>query len=73
MHRLMKALLALQKVQFNLTQTVADIRRFIRASQPGSAPTAYRLVTAHPRSELSDDSATISQAGLANALVRQEL
>ena len=65
----MKALLALQKVQFNLMQTIADIRRFIRASQPGSAPTAYRLA----RSELSDDSATISQAGLANAVVRQEL
>ena len=69
----MNALLAMQKVQFNLTQTVADIRRFIRASQPGSAATGYRLVTAHPRSELSDDSATIGQAGLANAVVRQEL
>ena len=67
------ALLVMQKVQFNLTQTVADIRRFIRASQPGSAPAAYRLVTAHPRTELSDDSATISKAGLANAVVRQEL
>lgn len=63
----------LQKVQFNLSQTVGDIRRFIRASQPGSAPTSYRLVTAHPRTELADDSATISQAGLANAVVRQEL
>ena len=69
----MSALPAMQKVQFNLTQTVADIRRFIRASQPGSAPTAYRLMTAHPRTELSSDSATISQAGLANAVVRQEL
>lgn len=73
MHGLTSALPATQKVQFNLTQTVADIRRFIRASQPGSAPTAYRLVTAHPRTELSNDSATIGQAGLANAVVRQEL
>lgn len=63
----------LQKVQFNLTQTVGDIRRFIRASQPGTALASYRLVTVHPRTELSDDSATISKAGLANAVVRQEM
>ncbi|CAK0785425.1 hypothetical protein CVIRNUC_008634 [Coccomyxa viridis] len=62
-----------QKVQFNLTQTVGDIRRFIRASQPSAASAAYRLVTTQPRTELKDDSATISQAGLANAVVRQEM
>ena len=63
----------MQKVQFNLTQTVGDIRRFIRASQPSAASAAYRLVTTQPRTELKDDSATISQAGLANAVVRQEM
>ena len=64
---------SLQKVQFNLTQTVGDIRRFIRASQPGAPSAAYRLVTAQPRAELKDDSTTISQAGLANSVVRQEM
>ena len=64
---------SLQKVQFNLTQTVGDIRRFIRASQPSAASAAYRLVTTQPRTELKDNSATISQAGLANAVVRQEM
>ena len=66
-------MLSLQKVQFNLTQTVGDIRRFIRASQPSAASAAYRLVTTQPRTELKDDSTTISQAGLANSVVRQEM
>lgn len=59
-------------VRFNTTHTVADIRRFIRASRPDT-PAAYRLVTAFPPAQLDDDAATIASAGLANAVIIQKL
>eukprot|EP00887_Chlorella_sp_A99_P006342 scaffold3.g6342.t1 len=58
--------------EFNLQHTVADIRRFIRASRPDT-PTAYRLSTAFPPRQLDDDGATIEAAGLANSVIIQRL
>lgn len=58
--------------EFNLTQTVGDIRKFIHAARPGG-PIAYHLATAFPSANLQDDSATIEGAGLANSVVIQKL
>eukprot|EP00884_Botryococcus_braunii_P023028 jgi/Botrbrau1/9409/Bobra.0252s0034.1 len=57
--------------RFNLTHTVGDIRRFIRASRP-DVPTTYSLFTAFPPKQLNDDSVTIQAAELANAVVLQK-
>jgi UBX domain-containing protein 1 len=57
--------------QFNLSSTVADIRRFIRAARP-DGPAAFRLATAFPAAQLDDDAATIAGAGLANSVVIQK-
>lgn len=56
--------------EFNLSQTVADIRRFINTARPGGG--GYRLVTAFPAGQLEDDGATIEAAGLANSVVIQK-
>lgn len=60
--------------EFNLSQTVADIRRFIDTATPGvrSGGGGYRLVTAFPAGQLEDDGATIEAAGLANSVVIQK-
>ena len=57
--------------RLNLTHTVGDIRRFIRASR-SDLPTQYRLATAFPAAALDNDSATIEAAKLANAVVVQK-
>jgi UBX domain-containing protein 1 len=56
----------------HIMQTVGDLRSFIAASRPDLAGTAYRLATAFPAAELTDDAATIQSAGLANAVVVQK-
>ena len=57
--------------KFNLTHTVGDIRRFIRAARPDiTGP--YQLMTAFPSQPLADDAATIEGAGLKNAVVIQK-
>lgn len=58
--------------RFNLTHTVGDIRRFIAASRP-DMPTSYQLTTAFPPQPLTDNSATIADAGLANSVVVQKM
>ncbi|KAJ3044200.1 hypothetical protein HDV00_002878 [Rhizophlyctis rosea] len=57
--------------KFNHTHTVADLRQFINASRPGEASRAYILQTTFPVKELSDNNATIKDAGLLNAVVVQ--
>jgi len=57
--------------RFNLTQTVGDLRAFIAASRPDLG-SAYRLATAFPPTELADDTKTLRDAGLANAVVVQK-
>jgi len=54
------------------SQTVGDIRRFIAISRPDIA-TSYRLLTTFPQKQLEDDTATIGDSGLANAVVMQKL
>jgi UBX domain-containing protein 1 len=59
-------------LRFNLDHTVADIRRFIHASRP-DMPATYALMTAFPSAQLADDSQTIADAALQNAVVVQKL
>ena len=63
-----------QVARFNLSHTVADIRRFIRAARPDLSP-AFSLLnaTGFPPKPLSDDAATIKGAGLAGGMVTQKL
>lgn len=63
--------LAFQVARFNLSHTVADIRRFIMASRPDIRP-PFRLATAFPAAALDDESVTIEQAGLQNAVLVQK-
>jgi len=53
----------------NLTHTVGDIRNFVTASQPGGR--AFTIQTTFPNKVLADDSQTVEQAGLANAVIVQ--
>jgi len=66
--------IAAQVARFNLSHTVGDIRRFIRAARP-DLPTAYSLLnaTGFPPRPLSDDAATIEGAGIAGGMVTQKL
>nr|CAD1826780.1 unnamed protein product [Ananas comosus var. bracteatus] len=58
--------------RFNTHHTVGDIRAFIDASRPGAART-YRLQTVDfPPKQLTDVTATIEQAGLANSVIIQK-
>lgn len=55
-----------------MTQTVGDLRKFITASRPDLGSTAYRLAVPFPPAQLTDDAATIQDAGLQNAVVVQK-
>lgn len=58
--------------RFNHTHTVADIRSFINASQPGMAARSYALQTSFPPKPVEDEAQTIKEAGLLNAVVQQK-
>lgn len=57
--------------KFNLSHTIGDIRRFIKASRPDMT-SAYQLMTAFPSAALTDNSQTIEAAGLQNAVIIQK-
>ena len=59
--------------RFNHTHTVADIRGYINASQPGMASRPYILQTSFPPQPLADESQNVKDAGLVNAVVIQKL
>jgi UBX domain-containing protein 1 len=61
-----------QVAEFNLDQTVGDIRKFIHAARP-DMPWTYSLATAFPQASLNDDAITIESAGLANSVVIQKM
>ncbi|GAA5908499.1 hypothetical protein JCM8208_002647 [Rhodotorula glutinis] len=56
---------------FNQTHTVGDIRSYINASHPGEATSAYVLQTTFPTKDLTDDAATLKDAGLLGSVVVQ--
>lgn len=58
--------------QFNHDHTIADVRRFLRASKPEQrAP--YQLMTAFPSKLVENETATLEAAGLINAVLIQKL
>lgn len=56
--------------RMNHSHTVADIRRFIRASRPDVAG-AYALATGFPPAPIADESQSLEAAGLLNAVINQ--
>lgn len=59
--------------KFNHSHTVGDVRRFIALSKPEFATTSYKLMTTFPNKVLDDDSQTLSDANLLNAVIVQRL
>lgn len=57
---------------FNLTQTVGDIRRFIKACRL-DMNSNYTLSTAFPTKQLTEDGVSIEEAGLKNSVVIQKM
>ncbi|XP_077406360.1 NSFL1 cofactor p47 isoform X2 [Vanacampus margaritifer] len=59
--------------KFNHTHRVSDLRQFVVAARPTMAATAFVLMTTFPNRELSDESETLQQANLLNAVIVQRL
>jgi len=58
-------------VKLNQESTVADLRMYINIARPQYNGEAYALLTTFPNKELTDDTATITCAGLDGAVVIQ--
>eukprot|EP01024_Parvocaulis_polyphysoides_P036144 TRINITY_DN3216_c0_g1_i2.p1 TRINITY_DN3216_c0_g1~~TRINITY_DN3216_c0_g1_i2.p1 ORF type:complete len:385 (-),score=88.94 TRINITY_DN3216_c0_g1_i2:385-1515(-) len=57
--------------RFNHTHTIADIRRFIRASRPDMSEN-YTLMTTFPRKTLVNNDKSIAEEELMNAVITQQ-
>jgi len=61
-----------QTARFNHTHTIADIRSWINAGNPGMGSRNYVLMTTFPSKELSDEGMTIEEAKLMGSVVVQK-
>uniref|UniRef100_A0A3B4XWI9 NSFL1 cofactor p47 n=1 Tax=Seriola lalandi dorsalis TaxID=1841481 RepID=A0A3B4XWI9_SERLL len=59
--------------KFNHTHRVSDVRQFVVAARPAMAAREFVLMTTFPNKELSDESQTLQQANLLNAVIVQRL
>ncbi|CAL9703688.1 unnamed protein product [Knipowitschia caucasica] len=59
--------------RFNHTHRVADLRSFLVAARPSMAAQEFVLMTTFPNKELEDESLTLSDANLLNAVIVQRL
>uniref|UniRef100_A0A672IDB6 NSFL1 cofactor p47 n=1 Tax=Salarias fasciatus TaxID=181472 RepID=A0A672IDB6_SALFA len=59
--------------KFNHSHTVSDLRQFVVAARPAFAAREFVLMTTFPNKELSDESQTLQQANLLNAVIVQRL
>uniref|UniRef100_A0A8C6SPF1 NSFL1 (p97) cofactor (p47) n=1 Tax=Neogobius melanostomus TaxID=47308 RepID=A0A8C6SPF1_9GOBI len=59
--------------RFNHTHRVSDLRSFVVAARPVMAAQEFVLMTTFPNKELSDESQTLQQANLLNAVIVQRL
>ncbi|CAB4022702.1 NSFL1 cofactor p47 [Paramuricea clavata] len=57
--------------KFNHTNTIGDVRNFVNASRPQMAGRVYVLMTTFPNKELTDETLTLTDANLLNAVVVQ--
>ena len=60
-------------VKLNHSHTVGDLRTYINTARPQYSGVTYSLLTTFPNKELTEDTATISSAGLMGAAVLQRL
>ena len=59
--------------KFNHSHRIRDIRQFLDMSRPrNSVSSSYQLVTAFPTKPLVDESQTLKDAGLLNAVIMQK-
>ncbi|SPO23793.1 related to SHP1 - potential regulatory subunit for Glc7p [Ustilago trichophora] len=58
--------------RFNTHHTVADVRSYINAANPGMSTRSYVLNSSFPPKPLTDESQTLQDAGLLNAVVIQK-
>ncbi|GAC97461.1 hypothetical protein PHSY_005047 [Pseudozyma hubeiensis SY62] len=58
--------------RFNTHHTIADLRSYINAANPGMSTRSYVLTSSFPPKPLTDESQTLEQAGLLNAVVIQK-
>lgn len=59
--------------RFNHSHRVSDLRQFVIAARPVMAAREFVLMTTFPNKELSDESLTLQQANLLNAVIVQRL
>ncbi|XP_070200232.1 NSFL1 cofactor p47-like [Littorina saxatilis] len=59
--------------KFNLTHTVGDIRNHIVSSYPQYTTASFVLMTTFPNKELTEESLTLDEAKLANAVIVQRM
>uniref|UniRef100_A0A3B3ZNE4 NSFL1 cofactor p47 n=1 Tax=Periophthalmus magnuspinnatus TaxID=409849 RepID=A0A3B3ZNE4_9GOBI len=59
--------------KFNHTHRVSDLRAFVLAARPAMAAREFVLMTTFPNKELSDESQTLQDANLLNAVIVQQL
>ncbi|XP_069564481.1 NSFL1 cofactor p47 isoform X1 [Brachyistius frenatus] len=59
--------------KFNHTHRVSDLRQFVVAARPAMAAREFVLMTTFPNKELCDESQTLQQANLLNAVIVQRL
>jgi UBX domain-containing protein 1 len=57
--------------QFNQSNTISDLRSFINMSRPGDASRPYIFMTTFPNRELTDETKSLSEAGLLNSVIVQ--
>ena len=55
--------------RLNHTHTVADVRQYINASHPGMSDRPYTLQSSFPPKPLTDETMTLKDAGLVNAVI----
>ncbi|TRZ01935.1 hypothetical protein DNTS_012388, partial [Danionella cerebrum] len=59
--------------KFNHHHRVSDIRQFVASAHPALAATEFILMTTFPNKELTDESQTLKEANLLNAVIVQRL
>ncbi|XP_022094135.1 NSFL1 cofactor p47-like [Acanthaster planci] len=59
--------------KFNHSHTVADVRRYITTARPVYAGQLFALMTTFPNKELTEDSQTLADGKLLNAVIVQRL
>ncbi|KAI1890284.1 hypothetical protein AGOR_G00152160 [Albula goreensis] len=59
--------------KFNHTHRVSDVREFVASARPATAAVEFVLMTTFPNKELTDESQTLKDAGLLNAVIVQKL